>query len=461
MNLFEIFHMLTTNFWLYGGAFLLVLSILVFVHEWGHYIIARACGVRVEVFSIGFGKEIFGFTDKHDTRWKFSLIPLGGYVKLFGDVDPASAEHTDKVEDPKTHKEREMTESEKKVAFFNKPVSKRAAIVFAGPAINYLFAIIILSILYSVQGQPVTPPSAAAIIAGSSAEKAGFKPHDYITAIDGETISSFEDIRRDMMIALDSEKHFTVVRNGRQIELVATPQVDEITDKFGFKSSRGLLGIISPVYAVRLESIKEINGKEIKDVSAVRSELLSNLDHDMSVTIDRGKEEPQTLTIHPASDYNKDLSDQEVKNPILYLAQPDQDVFIKFTPIEAVGHALSQSYTVTTSSLEALGQMVTGARSTKELGGIIRIGAMAGDMASQGFIALVVFTALLSINLGFINLMPIPLLDGGHLLFYGFEAVLGRPVPEKIQEYAFQAGLVFLVSVMAFANLNDLMQLIL
>ena len=213
MNIIETLQMLSSNIWIYGGTFILVLSILVFVHEWGHYIVARMNGVKVEVFSIGFGKELFGFNDKSGTRWKVCLIPLGGYVKLFGDVDPASVKHADGVE-TRTGEIRPFTEAERKAAFFAKPVWRRASIVFAGPAINYIFAIILLAGLFMFSGQPVTPPVGAAVMGGSSADKYAFQPHDRVLTIDGRKITDFEDIRREMAISLNKEKRFEVERSG-------------------------------------------------------------------------------------------------------------------------------------------------------------------------------------------------------------------------------------------------------
>lgn len=198
--------------------FLLVLSVLVFIHEWGHYIVARRCGVRVEVFSIGFGKELFGFTAKSGTRWKFCLIPLGGYVKMFGDVDPASARHEETVETDDQGHTRAMTDDERKVAFFSQPVSKRAAIVFAGPAINFLFALLVFAAVFATQGKHVTPPLAGAIIKDGAAYAYGIQPRDRIVDINGRAIARFEDIQRQVGIALDEEMQVAIVRDGENPE---------------------------------------------------------------------------------------------------------------------------------------------------------------------------------------------------------------------------------------------------
>ncbi|MGB4058335.1 MAG: site-2 protease family protein, partial [Alphaproteobacteria bacterium] len=244
MSIVEFFQMIGMNVWVYGGTFLLVLGILVFVHEWGHYIAARLCGVKVEVFSIGFGKELFGFNDRAGTRWKICLVPLGGFVKMFGDVDPSSARFLDGVEEPEDGSVRPLTLHERKQAFFAKPIWQRALIVFAGPAINYIFAIILLTGLFVAVGQPVTPPVAAAVIGNSSAAKHGFLPHDLLISIDGKKIKDFDDIRQNMMISLDEERTFLIERDGKEMEIKARAEKIEVKDRFGFQHSMGVLGLI-------------------------------------------------------------------------------------------------------------------------------------------------------------------------------------------------------------------------
>lgn len=453
--------LIAQNAWLYGGAFLLVLGILVFVHEWGHYIVARMCGVNVESFSIGFGPEILGFDDKHGTRWKISVVPLGGYVKMFGDVDPASAHHSEEVEDKKTKQKRKLSEKEKLKAFFAKPVWQRAAIVFAGPAINFIFAIILLSGLYMTYGQPVTPPVAAAVIGGSAAEEAGFEPHDEIIAIDGEKVRRFEDVKRAVLIGLDTEQRFTINRQGKTIDIFAKPHVEEVEDHFGFKHSYGVLGIVSPGNGIHLNYITAVNGQSFENHDDLRAYLLENMGQKIILTLDRG-EQTDTFAIQPFLNNNTALQEKDSEDfNHLTLAAAENEVLVSFGPVEAVIESVLETKQIIVSTLEALGQMVTGTRSASELGGIIRIGAIAGDMAKSGFVALVSFTALLSINLGLINLFPIPMLDGGHLVFYAVESVKGSPLSEEVQEYAFRLGLMLLIGVMIFANLNDIMQLIL
>jgi regulator of sigma E protease len=462
-TIFEYANLLAGNVWLYGGTFLLVLGVLVFVHEWGHYIVARIFGIRVETFSIGFGREIFGINDSSGTRWKFSLFPLGGYVKLFGDTDPASARHSEDVSEG-DEPPRPMTQEEKEVAFFARPVWQRAAVVFAGPAINFVFAVAILSALYIFHGKPVTPPVAAAVIHESAAEEAGFQPNDVILSINGEKINRFENIRRAVMIALDTPMKFRVMRNGDEISLTAVPERMEMEDHFGFRHSRGMLGILGPLgpgNAFSLENIVSVDGKNYEDKEELRKAIISRLDSSILIGVDYGGGEIQKLIVHPLSEYNKGIESPDAPNfDALVIDAQLEDELIQYGFPGGIIEAAHETYIITASTLEALGQMITGVRSAEELGGIIRIGAMAGDMATAGFLALITFTALLSINLGLINLFPIPLLDGGHLLFYFLETVKGSPISENIQEYAFRLGLAILVGIMLFANLNDIVQLI-
>jgi regulator of sigma E protease len=386
----------------YVAPFVIVLSVLVFVHEWGHYIVARKCGVRVIQFSIGFGRELFGWTDKRGTRWKFSLIPLGGYVQMFGDTDPASMRHAPEEAPRKGKKakretaadapQKPLTSEERKVAFFAQPVGRRAAIVFAGPAINYLFAIVLLTGLYALHGQPYIPPVAAGVLDNSPAAAAGIKPDDLIVAINGEKIDGFNDIRKFVAVSLDQDLEIQLRRSAGkpgvwQDKIVTThlkPELKIETDRFGFRHSTGRIGISSPAGAMEVR---------------------------------------------------------------------------QHTVLSALGAATMETARITTDTLRALGQMILGTRSADELGGILRIGAYAGDFAQQGILALINFMALLSVNLGFINLLPIPVLDGGHLAMYAMEKAKGKPLSEKTQEYALRVGLTVLLAVMLFATVNDLVQM--
>ncbi len=359
--------------WTYVVPFLVVLTVLVFVHELGHYWVARRNGVRVETFSIGFGPELFGWNDRAGTRWKFSAIPLGGYVKFFGDADAASTPGAEI---------KEMTAEERAVSFHHKRLGQRAAIVFAGPAANFLFAIVLFAALFAFIGQPYTPALIGGVMPDSAAERAGIMAGDRVVSINGETINRFEDIQRIIQLNLDQPLTMIVQRDGRDVSLAARPAVIEETDRFGNKIRLARLGI---------------RGGGVE--------------------------------------------------------------FVRRGPGEAVWQAVAETYTQTAGTLKALGQMIGGQRSSDELGGPLRIAQMSGEVAQGGFGSLLAFLALLSINLGLINLFPVPLLDGGHLLFYGFEALRGRPLGPQAQEYGFRIGMVLVFSLMIFATWNDLVHL--
>ena len=429
--------------------FLLVLSILVFVHEWGHYIIARLCGVRVLEFSIGFGPELFGRFDKNGTRWKLCAIPLGGFVKMFGDTDPASSGHD----------EGQVNEGNRDEAFFAKPVWQRALIVFAGPAINFIFALIILFGLYVSIGKPVIEPVASGVISGGAAEAAGILPGDQIVDINGRLIRSFADIQRQVTISLDTPLTLTLLREGERLVIDnVSPQIQTIEDRYGFQHSRGLLGIMGPGSGVRLDHIVSLDGRDVKgDVTA----MLADLDGRVIRLEYRQKQAVNSVVIRVSKQNNPQLFNAEERGEFfVFSAVPKQVLSGAMPAIEAGVEAVRETGSVVTSTLEALGQMITGQRSPRELGGIVRIGAVAGDAAQTGWAAFFLFMALLSINLGLINLFPVPLLDGGHLVFYALEAVRGRPLSEKVQDYALRFGLVFLVGIMLFANVNDVVQII-
>lgn len=354
--------------------FLIVLGIVVFVHEFGHFWVARRCGVKIETFSIGFGPEIYGWNDKHGTHWRVAILPLGGYVKMFGDADPTSFGPSEDA--PK------MTDDEKKVAFFSQPVRKRFAIVAAGPGFNYLFAIIVLAGLFMVNGQPYTAPVVSTVLENSAAQRAGFKPGDKILSVDGENMQSFESLQR--VIALNAGTPITIVvdRAGASLDVSVTPDVVKTTDRLGGEHSLGRLGLSS-------------SERHFRDLG----------------------------------------------------------------PFAAVRESVLETWNITTGTLRGVGQMIMGIRAADELGGPLRIAEMSGKVAQDGVFALFWFIVVISINLGLINLFPIPLLDGGHLLFYVAEGLRGRPVSERIQEYGARLGAFLVLSLMVFATWNDLVHL--
>lgn len=356
-------------------AALVVLTIVVFVHEMGHFLVARWNRVRVDVFSIGFGPELIGITDRHGTRWKVSAIPLGGYVKFFGDENEASTGADD----------REMIEEEKAVSFHHKPVWRRAAVVVAGPAANCVFAIALYAGIFMVVGMAITPPIISDVLAGSAAEEAGLQPGDRVVAIDGEEVSRFEQVQHRIPLANGASVRLIVERDGQRVEITATPRVQDVTDELGETRQMAVLGIAA--------------------------------------------------------------STQGQEN-------------VRLGPVAAVGEAFAHSYFLVEATFVAVGQIVAGERGTEDLGGPLRIAEMSGQMAELGLTTLLLFMAFLSVNLGLINILPIPVLDGGHLVFYALEAIRGRPVNDRAQEYSFRIGLALILSLMVFVTWNDIVNLI-
>ena len=358
----------------YALPFLVVLTVLVFVHELGHYLLARRNGVRVEVFSIGFGPELFGFTDRAGTRWKFSAVPFGGYVKMFGDAGASSQPSNDLAA---------MTPAERAVAFHHKSLGQRAAIVAAGPIANFLFAVLLLLALFATEGEPYTPPVIGGVDPGTAAAEAGLAAGDRILEVDGSGIERFEDITRIVQLRPEQRMAIVVDRAGQTLTLQARPRLSVQTDNFGNEHRIGLLGIRS-----------------------------------------------------------------------------GERVHRQLDPVTAAWRAVVETGSLTASMLEAIGQMVIGVRDTEEIGGPIAIAKMSGDVAQLGIGQLLWFMAVLSINLGMINLFPVPMLDGGHLLFYGIEGVRGRPLGERAQEWGFRIGLALVLTLMLFATWNDLSKII-
>ncbi len=365
---------------IYVTSFLAMLSILVFVHEWGHFIVARMNGVRVDVFSIGFGPEIWGRTDKKGTRWKFSYVPLGGYVKFFGDASAASTPEGDLDE---------MSEEDKKISFHHKRLSQRAAIVFAGPLANFIFAILIMATFFYTYGQIDTPAIVSQVVEGSAAEEAGIQKDDVIVAVDGSDIKRFNDVRIEVLYSAGEAIDVDVLRRGEIVSLVLVPRLTKI-----MRDGVPVLG----------DDGKQL---EMYQIGVQGSEDVVIREHGLFSALWAGTLETRVIVVQ---------------------------------------------------SLRGIRQMIVGTRSVKELSGPIGIAKIAGESAKRGIDFWIRVMALVSISLGLINLFPIPLLDGGHLLFYGIEAVIGRKLSERTQEYGFRIGLVFILGLMMLATFNDILK---
>ncbi|MTI16663.1 RIP metalloprotease RseP [Rhodobacteraceae bacterium RKSG542] len=358
--------------------FLVVLTVVVFIHELGHFLVARWCGIRVLAFSIGFGPELFGRNDKHGTRWKLSAIPLGGYVKFAGDESAASTPDHDALQN--------MSEEEAKGAFHMKNVWQRAAVVAAGPIANFLLAIVLFACLLGFYGKMETVPRVDSVRDGSAAQIAGIMPDDVIVAIDGTEIKSFGQVQRIVSASADMPLQIEVSRDGQLVTLSATPALQEISDRFGNKQKVGILGI----------------QRDTKQ------------------------------------------GDWVVK---------------EYGPLQAVWGGVSETWFVVERTGAYIGGLFVGKEDTDQIGGPIRIAQMSGQVASIGIVPLINWIAVISVSIGLLNLMPVPMLDGGHLLYYLVEIVRGKPLSERVQEVGFRIGITLLLLLMVFATRNDLLHL--
>ena len=354
--------------WFILIAFLCALGPLVFLHELGHYGVGRLFGVGADSFSIGFGPEIAGWTDKRGTRWKLGLLPLGGYVRFTGDADATSRPGA-----------APLSEEQQKKSFHLKPVWQRFLIVLAGPAANFLIAILIFAGFFMTLGMPKSPPIVGKVVPGSVAATIGLRAGDRITTIDSRSIDTFEDIYRTVSLRPDQQVVISIDRGGALSSVETRLGSEEVKDNYGQKARKGLLGII-----------------------------------------------------------------------------PASRVFERPPLIQVLPLATQYTFTITRWMIDGLGQVITGQRSAKDLGGTLKMAQIAGQQAALGPFEFFQLVALFSINLGFINLLPVPMLDGGHLVFYAVEAVRRRPVSERAQEWAFRGGLAFILALLMFTTFNDL-----
>ncbi|HTT99626.1 MAG TPA: RIP metalloprotease RseP [Rhizomicrobium sp.] len=357
-------------------AFLFVITVVVFFHELGHFSVARYFGVKVETFSIGFGPEIVGWTDKKGTRWKISWIPLGGYVKFFGDLDAASR--------PDREGEKKMTDKERSESLLAKPVFQRMAVSAAGPFANFILAIVIFTLMFMLFGRPSQAPLIGAVQAGSAAQEAGLKAGDVVRDINGTAIADYDQMLPIIATSAGQDLAITVSRAGQLLTVHATPRVVRRKDPLGYLENIPTLGITSSVKA--------------------------------------------PLTI------------------------------VRYGPVGAVGAAVQETWEIVTGTLKSLGQIATGRTDASQLRGPVGTAGLAKKVAEIGFLALIQLTALLSVSIGLINLFPIPVLDGGHLLYYGCEAVLGRPLGERAQDVGFRFGLALVLGLVLFVTWNDLVR---
>ncbi|MDC7742529.1 RIP metalloprotease RseP [Rhizobium binxianense] len=356
-------------------TFILVLSLLVFVHEMGHYLVGRWSGIRILAFSVGFGPELFGFTDRHGTRWKISVIPLGGYVRFFGDEDASSKPDSEGIA--------AMSEEDRARSFAGAKLWKRAATVAAGPIANFLLAIAIFTILFSVYGRTIADPVVAEVKPEGAAAAAGVLPGDLLVAIDGSKVETFDDVRRYVSIRPSQKIVVTIERAGQKLDLPMVPERVDQTDQFGNKIELGQIGIVTNQQA--------------------------------------GNFRLQT-----------------------------------YTPLQALREGVIQTRDIVTGTFKYIGNIFAGTMRADQLGGPIRVAQASGQMATLGIGAVLQLAAMLSVSIGLLNLMPVPVLDGGHLMFYAVEAVRGKPLGSAAQEIAFRIGLAMILTLMVFTTWNDI-----
>jgi len=446
-------------------AFVVLLTVLVFVHEMGHYLVARWCGVRVEVFSIGFGPELFGWNDRRQTRWKISILPLGGYVKFFGDLNATSAPDGETLD--------ELTEEERKVAFHYKPLLQRVAIVFAGPLANILYSILLLTIIFWSFGQRVTPPEIGRVLPDGAGQAAGFQQGDVVVAIDGVAITRYSEVVQAYLMNPDRVLTFVVRRQGREVTLEATPraittdELDGIERRVGelglLPASRALVGKVragSAAEAAGFEAgdrIVQIDDAPVESFEALQDIVQSSQGRPLNVTVRRGGEAVRIAVA--ARREAVSLSDgSSIEGWFLGIESAPRPL-VRYGPGRAAVEAVNTSFSLLVQSADYIGEMIAGERGTEDLGGPLRIAHYSGQAARVGIEQLIMLSVLLSLNLGIINLLPVPVLDGGHLLLYAFEAVRGRPLTERMQEYAFRFGLAMILTLAIFVTWNDLVQL--
>lgn len=358
---------------IYIPSFIVLLTVLVFVHEMGHYMVARWNGVRIEVFSIGFGPELFGWTAKSGTRWKFCAVPLGGYVKMFGDANAASAGSINMES---------ISDEDRAASFHHKHLLQRTAIVLAGPMSNYIFAVLVLAGLFMFLGQPFTPARITKVLPNTPAAAAGLKAGDLIVGVDGRSIERFEEIVQIVALRPEVRLVFEVERGGRRIKMVVVPRRQKSKDGFGNDIEKGVIGVHG---------------------------------------------QARELARHG--------------------------------PVTAVWRAVESTWSMTKATGLAIRQMFDGTRSAKDLRGPLGIGELSGQMAQISVFTFIWFMGILSLHLGLINLLPVPMLDGGHLAFYAYEAIRGKPLGERAQEYGFRIGLALVLTLMLFVTWNDIARL--
>ncbi|NTJ07007.1 RIP metalloprotease RseP [Rhizobium lusitanum] len=536
-------------------TFVFVLSLLVFVHEMGHYLVGRWSGIRIMAFSIGFGPEILGHTDRHGTRWKLSLIPLGGYVRFFGDEDASSKTDTDQLA--------AMTEEERAQSFAGAKLWKRAATVAAGPIANFILAIAIFAVLFCVYGRTVADPVVAMVTRDGAAAEAGIEPGDRLMAIDGVKVKTFDEVQRYVGLRPGRTIVLTVERDGQMRDFRIMPKLVEDTDQFGNKMEMGRIGIAlvdplitgvepngpaakagivagdrliaadgnaiatyydigryigdrpgksivltiqrngeirdfpivaetltetdasgnkkdvgsigiapidplvasiapdSPAEAAGLElgdRILSVDGQAVGSISEVQRYAASHADKPVALSVERGGH-TRDVTVTPKKSAETDIFGAQIEIATIGITDGQKPIRLRYEaygPFQALGEGVKQTGSIVSGTFEYIANVIGGYMKADQLGGPIRVAQLSGQMATLGFSAVLQFAAILSVSIGLLNLMPVPVLDGGHLMFYAIEAVRGKPLGARAQDIAFRIGFAMVLSLMVFATWNDI-----
>ncbi|TRB25611.1 RIP metalloprotease RseP [Rhizobium rhizogenes] len=536
-------------------TFVFVLSLLVFVHEMGHYLVGRWSGIRIMAFSIGFGPEIAGFTDRHGTRWKLSLIPLGGYVRFFGDEDASSKTDTDQLA--------AMTEEERAQSFAGAKLWKRAATVAAGPIANFILAIAIFAVLFGAYGRTVADPVVAMVTRGGAAAEAGIEPGDRLVAIDGNKIATFDEVQRYVGMRPGRNIVLSVERDGQKRDFNIMPKLAEDTDQFGNKMEMGRIGIalvdpqvtavepggpaaragiqagdrlvavdgnnvatyydivryigdrpgksvvltverngqirdfpmvpaalaeidssgnkkdvgsvgISPVdplvatiaqdspaagAGITLgDRILSVDGRAIGSIGEVQRYVASRADKAVVLSVQHDGV-TRDVKVTPKMAAEPDAFGNETETGSIGISDGQKPIKLRYQaygPLQALSEGVKQTGNIISGTFEYLGNVIGGYMKADQLGGPIRVAQLSGQMATLGFSAVLQFAAILSVSIGLLNLMPVPVLDGGHLMFYAIEAVRGKPLGARAQDIAFRIGFAMVLSLMVFATWNDI-----
>jgi len=462
-----------------GLGFLFVITLVVFVHELGHFLAARYFGVRVESFSIGFGRAVAGFKDRYGTHWKIGWLPLGGYVKFWGDEGVSSTPDHEKID--------RASAAERAGSFHHKPLYQKAIIAVGGPVANFVLAIVILTSLFLIYGDVVTSPQIGAIRKNTPAAAAGFQLGDKVISIDGQSVTDFKDIMQIVTVANDRSLVFRVLRDGREVAVNVVPRPIEKVDPFGNRIMDTGIGI-GPVYPGEIARIvanspAEAAGLKAGDIVAMVDKKAVVSLADVATAVGEANGRPVKVTYYREQRNEKKKIDERKKQetqltPAIVTSPtasaddivlqavgfaatvpgaPKSEILVTFGPLEALERAVGAVRFIVVKTLSFIGQLLTGTGDYQQLSGPIGIASVSGQvLVFFGVVALINLAAVLSVSIGLLNLFPIPMLDGGHLLYYGIEAVRGRPLGEGAQELGFRIGFALVVSLMLFATWNDL-----